>query len=76
MLNYITYLNRPTCVVAEVGNTSICVAVTSLGVCKCDCMDACENLSSGVNLSAMSRKHESGSVETRQADRMQGAPVG
>lgn len=65
-----------TCVVAEVGNTSICVAVTSLGVCRCDCMEACEKRSSGVNRSAMRRRHESGSVDTRQADRMHGTPPG
>lgn len=61
--------------VADVGKTSICVAVTSRGVCRCDCMEACENLSSGVNRSAMRRRQESGSVDTRHADRMHGAPL-
>lgn len=29
-----------TCVVADVGKTSMCVAVTSRGVCRWDCMEA------------------------------------
>lgn len=61
---------------AEVGKTSMCVAVTSRGVCRCDWMEACEKRSSGVKRSAMRRRHESGSVDTRQADRMHGTPPG
>lgn len=54
----------------------MCVAVTSRGVCRWDWMEACEKRSSGVKRSAMRRRQESGSVDTRQADRMQGTPPG
>lgn len=62
--------------VAEVGNTRMCVAETSRGVCRCDWMEAWLKRSSGVKRSAMRRRHESGSVDTRHADTMHGTPDG
>lgn len=54
----------------------MCVAVTSLGVCSALCSECCEKRSSGVKRSAMRRSAGSGSVDTRQADRMQGTAAG
>lgn len=65
-----------TCVVADVGKTSICVQLTSCGVERLQLTDVALNLSSGVNWSGMSRRQESGSRDTRQALRMLGTSLG
>ena len=71
---YIKY--KLTCVVADVGKTRIWVADTSCGVDNAHLTDAWLNLSSGVNWSGIRRSAESGSSETRHADRMHGTSWG
>ena len=51
----------------------MCVALASLGV---ERVEVLPNRSSGVNWSDMSRRLESGSMETRQADMMAGTSLG
>ena len=58
------------------GKTRICVALASLGVESWQLLAVCPNLSSGVNWSDISRRLESGSMETRQADRIVGTSLG
>lgn len=67
---------KETCVVADVGKTSICVHVTSCGVDNWQLTDAWLNLSSGVNWSAIKRNVESGSSDTKHALNTHGAADG
>ena len=61
---------------AEVGKTRMCVALASLGVESWQWLAVLPKRSSGVNWSDMSRRLESGSIETRQADMMAGTSEG
>jgi hypothetical protein len=65
-----------TCAVADVGNTSMCVQLASLGVDSWQLLAVCPKRSSGVNWSDMSLRLESGSIEMRQADMMAGTSLG
>jgi hypothetical protein len=53
----------------------MCVQLASFGVDSWQLLAVWPNLSSGVNWSVMSRRFESGSMETRQADKMAGTSV-
>ena len=60
---------------ADVGKTSTWVQVVSLGVDNWQLLAFWPNRSSGVYWSAMSLKCESGSIETKQADKMHGTSL-
>lgn len=53
----------------------MCVQLASLGVDSWQLLAVWPNLSSGVYWSLMSRRFESGSMDTRQADRMEGTSL-
>ena len=60
---------------ADVGKTSIWVQVASFGVESWQLLAVWPNRSSGVYWSDISRKCESGSIDVRQADKMQGTSL-
>lgn len=67
---------RITCVVADVGKTRICVQEASSGVLRSHELQLLLKRSSGVYWSAITRRAESGSKDTRQADKMAGESGG
>ena len=60
---------------ADVGKTSMWVQVASFGVESWQLLAVWPNRSSGVYWSDISRKCESGSIDVRQADKMQGTSL-
>ena len=60
---------------AEVGNTRMWVQLASLGVESWQLLAVWPNLSSGVYWSVIRRRFESGSIDTRQADRIEGTSL-